>query len=105
MMEIIETLKDMLRKAKSGLNWEDDQEIRKVYLKEIAALTEAISSMEWVKVSDRLPGHDHCVLVSHLGIVEIAFYFNEDWTSLCSGRLKYVTHWRALPLPPAPGGE
>ena len=101
MTEIIDTLKEMLKVFDLvGIVAVDDDRI--------AALTEAISAMEWVKVSDRLPENNAFVLMVQrfYGIpplVDCGWFNGKDWYNAHGSRLCNISHWK--PLPPAPGGE
>lgn len=81
------------------------------------ALREALESLQWISVADRLPDERERVLAfgrirstnlgpGKLGISvawRIADRYFTDGASNVFGKMLYVTHWMPLPAPPLPG--
>lgn len=106
-MNTVSVLKEMLAKKSAEFSrmYDIDVDIFNQYKAEIAALTDAIQQLEWVKVSDRLPEARHTVMFStkHDGY-RIGSFEGGNWitSSNVIFSRKAVTHWK--PLPPAPEG-
>lgn len=74
-------------------------------LRELKALRQ---ENEWISVETRLPESSEVVITSELGgLRKIRYYADGAWRTMQGFRDadERVTHWRALPTPPAPRTE
>lgn len=115
-MNTVERLKKMLAENKIVLDWliqqsktnvlsqdATDEDAIREYQETVAALTDAISRLEWVPVNKRLPtaGKYICLATNYPMIL---LYVNGEFIDTqCN--IYTVTHWLPLPQPPAPEGE
>lgn len=115
----VETLSNMLRHAKDGLEWETDSDILRLYHDKINALKFAIQALRqmqgWIPVNNEndLPAEKSC---HYLVITKMHWAHGENWDDNngdhgrnvavayfnCTGafNMPYITHWMPLPMPP-----